>query len=143
LPEHVQAIPHYALFGAMGGLGAFLSVMIGGRSMDVNLDLKGWEHAHAGVTRIIIGVISAWVVGLALNSTLINPTFGQLAGEAGTQNASGLPPLPPGMAMYLILAFLAGFSESLVPNLLRRGEQAAGGDKADTAGEPIVEKIQP
>lgn len=143
----LPAVPLYALFGAMGGLGAFLSVMIGVRSIDVNLDLKGWEHVYSGATRIFIGVIGAWVVGLALDSQLIDPTFGSTPAQADGSVIDAsilLVPVQPQTAMYLILVFLAGFSESLVPNLLRRGEQAAGADDAQASPDgPIATKMQP
>jgi hypothetical protein len=117
--------------------------MIGIRSIDVNLDLKAWEHVYSGATRIFIGVIGAWVVGLALDSNLVDPTFGSMEDTMPTDPSGGSSELPPTTAMYLIFAF-AGFSESLVPNLLRRGEQAAGGDeRSEAADEPIVQKMQP
>jgi hypothetical protein len=48
------------------------------------------------------------------------------------------------LALYLLLSFIAGFSESLVPNLLRRGEQATGGsEKQNTADDPIVKDMKP
>jgi hypothetical protein len=141
LEKSLDVLPRYALLGAMGGLGAFLSVMIGVRSIDVDLDLRGWEHVYSGATRIFIGVIGAWVVALALESKFVDPTLGLVAdGSEETSAEMFGPPLDKHLALFMILAFIAGFSESLVPNLLRRGEAAASGEKAD---EPIVQKMQP
>jgi hypothetical protein len=137
----LAAVPHYAVYGALGGLGAFLSVIIGIRSIDVNIDLKVWEHIFAGATRIFIGVIGGLVVGLALDSNLIDPTFGHAGVTA--EAASGIH-LETDRAMYFIFAFIAGFSESLVPDLLRRGEDAIGGDAQSGApDQPIVQDMKP
>ena len=115
-----DAMHRYAAYCAAGGLGALLSAISGARSLDMNLDVALYEHFLAGVSRILIGVIGGLVIGLALDSHLIDPTFGHVS--------SNLP--HPGLidrtvAMYLLLAFISGFSETLVPNLLARGEAAA------------------
>jgi hypothetical protein len=122
----------YAMYGACGALGAFLSVITGVRSIDVDIDLKKWEHIFAGATRILIGVVGALVIGLALDSKFIDPTLGgQQPSSPGTGSLDRL------LALYLMFAFIGGFSESLVPNLLRKGEQTAGG------AEPIVKDMKP
>jgi hypothetical protein len=140
-PEIAVPLPlsHYAYFGMLGALGAFLSVISGIRSIEFNVDLGRWEHLFAGATRILIGVIGAWVVGLALDSALIDPTFGHHAQPDG-QAANTLIGFPARDAMYFILTFIGGFSETLVPNLLRRGEDAAGlGAKSGVSTDsPIV-----
>jgi hypothetical protein len=128
----MAAVPNYAMYGMFGALGAFLSVITRVGSIDVDLNLDRWEHVFAGVTRILIGVIGAVVIGLALDSRFIDPTF-------GSPWAPNL--IADRMAMYFLFAFLAGFSESLVPNLLRRGDQAAGG--TDKQHGPIVETMKP
>jgi hypothetical protein len=130
----------YAIYGCFGALGAFLSVTTGIRSIDIDINLSRWEHVFAGATRILIGVVGAIVIGLALDSRLIDPTFGNAPADANT---------PPGalearFALKLILAFIAGFSESLVPNLLRRGEKTiSGSDKTDAPNAPIVKDMKP
>lgn len=67
------------------------------------------QHFYAGRTRIIIGVIGALAIGLALGSRFLSPGFG---------SELNVP-------VYYFLAFIAGFSETLVPNALRRAEGPA------------------
>jgi hypothetical protein len=132
---NLAVLPHYAIYGAFGALGAFLSVVTGLRSIDFDIDLKAWEHVFAGATRILIGVIGALVVGLALDSSFIDPTLG----FSDTKTAAVPGSLGKRLAMYLIFTFIGGFSETLVPNLLRRGEQAAGpAPKTNATDAPIV-----
>lgn len=214
--EPLEPMSRYAVYAAFGALGAFLSVLTRLGSIEFNLDLKRWEHIFAGATRILIGVIGAVVIGLALDSGFMDPTFGhndndpsqvertapsapegegdpttvpeptppvedigepaapdpaaeqpaapeapavaeaeapepeivvtedtasvQPEAEARQNRPDGLDSL---LAMYLIFAFLAGFSESLVPSLLARGEQTAGGRSRMGSGDPIVRETSP
>jgi membrane protease YdiL (CAAX protease family) len=137
---HLPILHHYAIYAAFGALGAFLSVITGIRSIDLDINLKTWEYAFAGATRISIGMIGALVVALALDSKFIDPTFG--SPPQSLQPGAGN--LQRHIAIYLLLTFVGGFSESLVPNLLRRAEQAtAGGDTPKPSDEPIVKDIKP
>ncbi|MGH9896309.1 MAG: hypothetical protein ACREA0_30815, partial [bacterium] len=52
----------YASYCIFGALGSFLSVAMGIRSLDMDIDLRGWEHVFAGAIRIFIGVIGAIIV---------------------------------------------------------------------------------
>jgi hypothetical protein len=127
LPGTFSAMHRYAAYCAAGGLGALLSAIAGAQKLDMNLDVAVWEHFLAGASRILIGVIGGLVVGLALDSHFMDPTLGGTASTAPT----------PGMinrtvAMYLLFTFVSGFSETLVPNLLARGEQAALADHKTT-----------
>jgi hypothetical protein len=70
---NLGALHRYAVFGAFGGLGAFLSVTTGVSAIDVDINLKRWEHIFAGASRILIGVVGALVIGLALDSRFIDP----------------------------------------------------------------------
>jgi uncharacterized membrane protein (DUF373 family) len=136
-----NTLSHYLIYGVFGALGAFLSVIMGIRSIEVKLDLKKWEYIFAGATRILIGVIGAFVVGLSLDSGLIDPTFGSSPSHVVASNVSNLD---KHLAMYLIFSFIAGFSESLVPSILRRGEQATNGNgKTATPDDPIVKEMKP
>jgi hypothetical protein len=136
------AIGRYALFCVMGALGAFLSVIMRIRTIDVDINLSIWEHTFTGVTRILIGVIGAIVTGLALDSHLIDPTFGlNKVNPDSSAQASGYVGQP--LAMYLIFSFIAGFSESIVPNILRQGEQVVSGGNNDLKDGPIVKDMKP
>jgi hypothetical protein len=105
-PVEVGKYAAYCLFGAMGAL---LSVAMGIRNIDFDVNLRGWEHFFSGLTRISIGIFAGIIIGLAVQSKFLNPSF----------NSETSAPV-----LYF-LAFIAGFSESMVPNLLRRGESAA------------------
>jgi hypothetical protein len=138
-PGSGPVLPRYSTYCMFGALGAFLSVITSIRSIDINLDLKAWEHIFAGATRILIGVIGALVIGLALDSSFLDPMFGSKADPATDASTQ----LDKRLAMYLIFSFIAGFSESLVPNILRRGEQSAGDDKSSTPDDAIVKEMKP
>jgi hypothetical protein len=127
---------HYAIYGIFGGLGAFLSVITGIRSIDFDIDLRPWEHTFAGATRIFIGVVGAVVMGLALDSHLIDPTFGHQT----THPSAPRGVLDQNVALILILTFVAGFSESLVPNLLRKGERASGATDQPKGSDAAITK---
>jgi hypothetical protein len=140
---NMSALHRYAVYGAFGGLGAFLSVTSGIGLIDVDINLKRWEHIFAGSSRILIGVVGALVIGLALDARFIDPTFGNTAGNGAAGLASN-GNLDQHMAVKLIFAFIAGFSESLVPNVLRRGEQVAGAsDRQNTPDAAIVREMKP
>lgn len=135
-------IGRFSLFAIMGALGAFLSVIIRISSIDIDIDLSIWEHTFTGVTRILIGVIGAFVIGLALDSHLIDPTFG-MNKDGANQAAAAAGVIGQPLAMYLILSFIAGFSESLVPNILRKGEQLASSAGGDAKTGPILKDAKP
>jgi sorbitol-specific phosphotransferase system component IIA len=116
-----------------------MSVITGIRSVDVDLDLKGWEHIFTGATRILIGVIGAVIIGLALDSGLVNFSFG----SGSEEETPGSIKVAKHLAMILIFSFIAGFSESLVPSIMRRGEQAVGTDRSHTPDDPIVKDTKP
>jgi hypothetical protein len=140
VPPGLSAVHRYAVYGACGALGAFLSVITGIRSIDVDMNLDRWEHVFAGATRILIGVVGALVIALALDSKFIDPTLGGAHSAGETAYGS----LERRVALYLLFAFVGGFSESLVPNLLRKGEQAAGGSEGQsTPNDPIVKGMKP
>jgi hypothetical protein len=86
------------------------SVAIGLRKLDVDLDTKWWVNATYGLIRLTIAILSAIVLYLLIKSDLIlQPLF-----------SDSFPQAP--FAFYA-LSVAAGFSETLVPNILRRTEE--------------------
>lgn len=114
-PVETKEVASYAAFSFFGALGAFLSVLLGIRSIDLDINLEWWEHFAAGLTRIGIGVFAGIVIGLAVNSNFLNPDFNANHTES--------------VLLYL-LSFVAGFSESLIPNLLKREEESVAGSSS-------------
>ena len=108
-PFDLAVVDRYSRLMMFGALGAFLSMSIGARRLSIDVELSVSEHAYAGIARILIGVIGALVIGLALDSRFLSPGFGN----------------EPGLPVLYFLAFIAGFSETLVPNTLARAEQSA------------------
>jgi hypothetical protein len=94
---------------ALGAIGAFFSVSIGINALKINSSITIPEMIYAGFIRILIGVIGAGVVFL-----LILGGWMLTAIDAQYQLWS-----------YALFAFLAGFSEALVPNALKRAEDSS------------------
>lgn len=88
---------------ACGALGGFLSVSLGIRKVEIDMDEDWTVSAISGATRIIVAVISSLFVYFAISSGII---FAKLA-ELGNEG-------------YYAFSVLAGFSESFVPNMLKR-----------------------
>ena len=105
----VSMFSFYINLFALGALDAFLSVSLGIQRIKIERGLTRREQIYTGAVRTIIGVIGALVIGLAIESKFITSSFGS-------------PVSPP---VFYLLALLAGFSESFVPNTLRRAEAAA------------------
>ncbi len=94
----------------LGALGAFLSVSVGIKKTQIPDETTTGENIWTGGARILIGVLGAMFMGLTLDAGLF---------LANTSPAAKEP-------TYYLFAFLAGFSETLVPNALRSTEQSAG-----------------
>jgi hypothetical protein len=121
---------HLLLMSAgAGAIGAFLSIAIAIRARTVAIEGNWNANALDAAIRVAIGMISAAVLFLLLNS-----------GVLGTINAGGVA-LTGGTMQWqvaLIIGFAAGFLERLVPDLLEGSplpsKPAATGPAAGTAG---------
>jgi len=100
------------VFGAIAG---FFSVSIGIRDIEFDLDARWFLTLAYGMTRIMIAVIAALFVYLALTSGIVFTSYNYTSASAGTQER----------AVLYVLAFLSGFSERFVPNVLAKFESTA------------------
>lgn len=114
---------------SLGILGSLFSISLGIRSRSVGSDLHMRDNLVDSVLRIVIGAVSAFIL------------FALLKGGAISLSIGGTPLVPDfkteeGIAIAVIVAFLAGFSEMLVGDFL--GTVAASG-KSGTGSAPSVE----
>lgn len=121
LPEtHWRDLVRVATCGAAGG---FLSVAIGIRKLDIDPDTRWWVNAYYGLIRLTIAIVSAIVLYFLIEAKLVlQPVFS----GASSQEA---------FALYAFAA-AAGFSETLIPNILRRTEERS-------AAAPKEDEVRP
>jgi hypothetical protein len=96
--------------GEAGLVGAAFSIALAVRTRTVALDTDRWSNASDGLLRLVIGVLSGGVLLLLLSSGLVP----KLA-------LGGGPPVSwsdIGWKGVLVVGFVAGFLERLVPDLL-------------------------
>lgn len=102
------------LAAASGAFGAFFSIAIGIRNRTVLPDLRTGDNSADAVLRVVIGVIAATVLIFLLQSGVVGtPTFGNRTVELGAK-----APAIYSWTMVVVVAFVAGFLERLVPDLL-------------------------
>lgn len=109
------------LAGRAGAVGAFFSVAIALRNRSVLPNSHRKDNIADAVLRIVIGVIAAGVLILILRAAIM-PGF-----KIGDAVLSGSAISWPAV---LVVGFLAGFLERLVPDLLTKAE----GDRAGAGG---------
>jgi hypothetical protein len=104
------------LSAAVGALGAFFSIALAIRQRQIGTDLQ-WRdnHTDAGL-RVTIGVISGAVLYCLLQAKVVTIGFGGNAlGGVGTVAGPDAK-----VAVLIVTAFAAGFTERLVGDLLGR-----------------------
>jgi hypothetical protein len=109
-----------------GLIGAAFSIALAIRGRTVALDTDLLDNLTDGTLRLLIGVISAGVLLLLLASGIL-PSL--KIGDADIQ------PNTLTWQMVLVIGFVAGFLERLVPDLLeKKNSQGDGGNSAAAAG---------
>jgi hypothetical protein len=113
---------------AKGGLvGAAFSIALAIRNRTVALDTELLDNVTDGTLRLLIGVISAGVVLLLLACGIL-PSL-----KIGDANFSGSSLT---WQMVLIIGFVGGFLERLVPDLLEKKNPQGNGNTNPVAGVP-------
>jgi hypothetical protein len=104
-----------------GTIGAFFSIALAIRDRTVLTNLHRRDNLADAALRILIGIVAAGVLVLMLSSNLV-PAF-----TIGKADISG--PLITWQTV-LVVGFIAGFLERLVPDLLKQVDKATDADKA-------------
>lgn len=112
----------WSIVVALGGTGALFSVMLNQRNISVDLDDSAMVHWAGGASRVAIGMIAGGICHLAIKAK-IALTF--------------VIDAPEYYGVYFF-CFVAGFSETFVPNLLRsqESENAAKGESRAKSESP-------
>lgn len=105
---------------AAGTLGAFFSIARGISSRSIHTDLQMIDNIIDAIVRVVIGAIAAIVLQALLDANLFSLHLGSAVLGAtdlpigpDKTNLRITPPL-----VLLVAAFIAGFSERLIPDLL-------------------------
>ncbi len=118
-PEGLQA---WFLAATLGLTGGVLSVSLNVTKLQVSISQKPMFLLCAGATRSIIALLAGVVVLLAMRSNV----FATLAYAKETLHT----PVDKLILVEMFFCFLAGFSETLVPNILRDAEKTPSGESA-------------
>jgi hypothetical protein len=117
---------------AIGGtVGAFFSVSMSIRSRTVALDVDPWTNVTDGVLRVLIGVIAGAALTMLLSTGILPELTVQgttIAGPDARRDS------------ILVVGFIAGFLERLLPDLLE-GRQAVSSGAAP--GSTSVQPARP
>jgi hypothetical protein len=117
------------LAGKAGLIGAVFSIALAIRGRTVALDTELLDNVTDGVLRLSIGVIAAGVLLLLLACGIL-PSL--TLGEAKF-TGSGLT-----WKTVLVIGFVAGFLERLVPDLLEKKNSQANGSNTTLSAAPAV-----
>ncbi len=119
-----------------GTLGAFFSIARGISSRSIHTDLQKLDNFIDAILRVVIGTIAAVVLQALLDAQLFSLNLGN-AVLGATEHIEGLQPVVfTSPLVLLVAAFIAGFSERLIPDLLGTATMTAN-DKPQSAPTPL------
>lgn len=100
-----EIIPHFYIM-TYASIGGFLSIAKDIKKIHIDSSDFGWFQAFYGATRILISMFSGLIVYILIKSEQVIPSLNS----------------QDNIYIVCILAITAGFSETLIPNLLKRIE---------------------
>jgi hypothetical protein len=103
-----EIIPHFYIM-TYASVGGFLSVAKDIKKIQIDSSDFGWFQVFYGSLRIILSMLSGLIVYVIIKSEFISP------GTGANSN--------PSVYFVCLLAIAAGFSESMIPNLLKKIEK--------------------
>ena len=127
LPVHDRdpMIENLLIAGTAGLVGAAFSIALAIRNRTVALDLDPSDNAIDGILRLLIGVISAGILFLLFGNGIL-PAL--KIGDAGLDAAT-----LTSWQKVLVVGFLGGFLERLVPDLLENKNSLGRGGNVSAA----------
>ncbi len=102
----IEEITPYFYYMTYASIGGFLSVSRNIKKLEIDASEFGWFQVVYGAIRILIAMFSGLIIFVLIKSELLLPKLNS----------------PDNFYVVSLLAIAAGFSESLVPNLLNRVE---------------------
>jgi len=112
---------------SVGTVGAFFSIAIAIRSRTVLTDLQTCDNTADAALRIVIGAIAAALLVVLLDIGFVRVSIGDHMVSSSN---------PDSWLLTLVIAFMGGFSERLVPDLLEKsalGAQPSGARRPGSA----------
>jgi hypothetical protein len=118
-----------------GTIGAFFSIAIAIRNRTILTDLRQRDNAADAILRMLIGVIAAGILICLLRSKAVTSFK---IGDADATSAN------PAWMFIVVLGFIAGFFERLVPDMLAKSARQGDANLAEGGNAPprIVQKDQ-
>jgi len=114
-----------------GTIGAFFSIALAIRGRTVLTNLQRRDNLADAALRILVGIVAAGVLVLMLSSKIV-PSF--KIGDAGISGTD------ISWQTVLVVGFVAGFLERLVPDLLKQVDKGSAADKV-AADKAAADKV--
>jgi hypothetical protein len=108
IPTFGSLIFYGIICSLAGGIGAFISTFIRAKNYDANIHISKRVHILDGVMRIFYGIVAGLIIYVGIKANLI-------LGFVNTING--------GNSLFFFLSFVAGASESLLPNIIKQTEE--------------------
>jgi hypothetical protein len=103
--EHLKNLIFVCTAGSIGG---FFSISMGLKKIICEKEVGPGLYVAYGIERVIISILAATIIYFAIKADVIFGNFNSISNP---------------LIGYILIAFVAGFSETLVPNLMKKLEK--------------------